>query len=81
MLAPGSSALNRDEALDLLEQLKAAFLELRRRNMIPAKAMPYQNALGCYYDCGDFPANMDMALAAADYAGFPTRREQSRVLR
>jgi len=32
MLASGSSALNRDEALDLLEQLKAAFLELRRRN-------------------------------------------------
>ena len=30
MLPPGAPALNRDEALELLEQLKAALLELRR---------------------------------------------------
>jgi hypothetical protein len=30
MLAPGVSALNREEALELLEQLETALLELRR---------------------------------------------------
>jgi hypothetical protein len=30
MLPPGAPALNRDEALELLEQLKAALVELRR---------------------------------------------------
>jgi hypothetical protein len=30
MLPPGAPALNRDEALELLGQLKAALLELRR---------------------------------------------------
>lgn len=64
---------------DAARELSIDPLDLRRLNMIPPKAMPYQNALGCYYDCGDFPANMDMALAAADYAGFPSRREQSRA--
>jgi hypothetical protein len=29
MLTPGAPALNREEALELLEQLKAALLELR----------------------------------------------------
>jgi hypothetical protein len=32
MLPPGAPALNREEALALLEQLKAALPELRRRN-------------------------------------------------
>jgi len=64
---------------DAARELSIDPLELRRRNMIPARAMPYQNALGCYYDCGDFPTNMDMALAAADHDGFPARREQSRA--
>jgi hypothetical protein len=30
MLAPGAPALNRDEALEQLEQLSAALLELRK---------------------------------------------------
>ena len=64
---------------DAARELSIDPLELRRRNIIPAKAMPYQNALGCYYDCGDFPTSMDMALAAADHNGFPVRREQSRA--
>jgi hypothetical protein len=32
MLPVGAPALNRDEALELLKQLKAALLELRRAN-------------------------------------------------
>jgi len=40
--------------------------------------MPYQTALGPYYDCGDFAKNMEIAFSAADYAGFAERREGSR---
>lgn len=52
-------------------------LELRRRSIIPAARMPYQNPLGCYYDCGDFPSNMELALKASDYAGFAARQADS----
>jgi carbon-monoxide dehydrogenase large subunit len=33
---------------------------------------------GLTYDSGDFPALLDRALALADHAGFPARREESR---
>jgi carbon-monoxide dehydrogenase large subunit len=51
---------------------------LRRRNMIPAAAQPFTNPFGITYDSGDYIAAMDKALALADWAGFPTRRENSR---
>ncbi|MEM7407049.1 MAG: xanthine dehydrogenase family protein molybdopterin-binding subunit [Pseudomonadota bacterium] len=47
---------------------------LRRRNMIPASAMPYQTGLTFCYDCGDFEAVLDSALENIDYAGLPARR-------
>jgi carbon-monoxide dehydrogenase large subunit len=52
-------------------------VELRRRNFIAPEAMPYKTANGTTYDCGEFAAVMDKALALADWAGFPVRREQS----
>jgi carbon-monoxide dehydrogenase large subunit len=52
---------------------------LRRKNLIPASAMPYRTPLGVSYDCGDFPKNMEDALKVADVAGFPARREASRA--
>jgi len=48
--------------------------ELRRRNMVPAAAMPYATPLGLIYDSGDFARNLDQALQSADLAGFATRR-------
>jgi carbon-monoxide dehydrogenase large subunit len=33
--------------------------------------------MGLIYDCGAFAANMDLAMAQADYAGFPARRAAS----
>ena len=51
--------------------------ELRRRNLIPASAMPYTTAFGLEYDSGDFVRNMEDALAAADWDGFEARRRQS----
>jgi carbon-monoxide dehydrogenase large subunit len=51
--------------------------ELRRRNTIPAAAMPYKTALVYTYDCGDFPKNLEDALVKADYQGFAKRAKES----
>jgi carbon-monoxide dehydrogenase large subunit len=54
--------------------------ELRRRNYIPASAMPYRTPLLQTYDSGEFEAGMDQALELADWEGFAERkiRSQSR---
>ncbi len=51
----------------------------RKRNYIPASAMPYPTALGYTYDSGDFARLTDMALERADAAGFPERRRRSQA--
>ena len=53
-------------------------VELRRRNFIPAAAMPYTTAFNVPYDSGDFARNLDDALARADRAGFEARRAEAR---
>src|SRR5215469_11596023 len=58
-------------------ELKIDPAELRRRNMIPAAAMPYKTALVYTYDCGDFGKNLEDCLKLADYAGFARRRAES----
>ena len=32
--------------------------EIRRRNLVPAEAMPYKTPIGPTYDCGDFPEGL-----------------------
>jgi carbon-monoxide dehydrogenase large subunit len=64
---------------DAARELGADPVELRRRNVIPAGAMPYRTALGMTYDCGEFARNMEAALKLADVAGFPSRREAARA--
>jgi aerobic carbon-monoxide dehydrogenase large subunit len=51
--------------------------ELRRRNFIAKDAYPYQTPVALAYDSGDYFATLDMALKAADYAGFARRREEA----
>ncbi len=51
--------------------------EIRRRNCVPPDAMPWTNALGYTYDCGEFENNQVKAMALADYAGFEARRAKS----
>jgi len=51
--------------------------ELRRRNTIPAAAMPFRTALVYTYDCGDFGKNLEDCLRRADHGGFTARLEQS----
>ncbi len=52
-------------------------VELRRKNLIPAGAMPYQNAVGARYDSGAYEANMDLAMRIADWDGFAARRREA----
>jgi carbon-monoxide dehydrogenase large subunit len=52
-------------------------VELRRRNMIPASAMPHKTPVGKTYDTGDFAMVLDAALKQMDYAGFATRRAEA----
>jgi carbon-monoxide dehydrogenase large subunit len=54
-------------------------LELRRRNLIPASAMPFKTGLIFTYDCGDFSRSMEMALTLADHTGFEQRRKEARA--
>jgi carbon-monoxide dehydrogenase large subunit len=53
-------------------------VELRRRNLIPASAMPHRNAMGVLYDSGDYRAALDRTLELADWAGFEARRAEAR---
>lgn len=59
--------------------------EIRRRNLVPAGAIPYQTPMqarstsAIIYESGDFPACLDLALKSADYAGFPARRDKARA--
>lgn len=51
--------------------------EMRRRNLIPASAMPYSAPNGQVYDSGEFEAVMDKALGLAAWKSFGARRAQS----
>jgi len=60
-----------DRAADTLGVDRA---EIRRRNLIPASAMPYKTPIGPTYDSGNFPKLFERALALGNYAGFEARR-------
>ena len=51
--------------------------ELRRRNTVPPADMPFKTGLVYTLDCGDFPKNLEDALAHADYDGFEQRRSEA----
>ncbi len=53
-------------------------LELRRRNHIKPRELPYKTALGMTYDSGDFATVLKKALDAADVKGFAKRKRESR---
>ena len=79
-MAPYRGA-GRPEATYLIEQLldRAAKvvgidpIEIRRRNFIPASAMPHKIQTGITYDFGDFVHVMDECLKMADWKGFSKR--------
>ena len=73
----------RPEAIYVIERIvddAAAMLgmeriALRRRNMLPASAMPYKTALTFTYDCGEFEKGLDDALILGDTAGYAARKD------
>ena len=52
-------------------------VEIRRRNMIPKEAYPYQTPVMMQYDSGDPKGCLAKAADVADWAGFPARKAQS----
>jgi carbon-monoxide dehydrogenase large subunit len=52
---------------------------IRRRNFIRPEQMPYTTAISETYDCGEFEAIMDAALARADWDGFAARKAASQA--
>jgi carbon-monoxide dehydrogenase large subunit len=53
-------------------------IELRKRNFIKAKEMPFAAASGVTYDCGDFPGLFKEAIERADVKGFKQRKRESK---
>jgi carbon-monoxide dehydrogenase large subunit len=51
---------------------------IRKRNLIPASAMPFKTAVGTTFDSGEFPAILDKALALAGYRDFAKRRREAK---
>ena len=52
-------------------------VELRRRNLIKAEAMPYHTPTHHNYDSGEFERLMDQCLALAEWDGYESRRKVS----
>lgn len=75
----------RPEAIYALERLidKAARsigldgFELRRRNLIPATAIPFRTVMGTVYDSGDFSACLEAASTLSGFAGLAARKAGS----
>ena len=69
----------------IARELDLARDEVRRRNMIPAAAMPYVTGVttrdggAMTYDSGDYPECQRRALEAADWAGFPARQAAAKA--
>jgi 2-furoyl-CoA dehydrogenase large subunit len=60
-------------------ELKLDPLEVIRRNLVPAKAMPYRTASGALLDSGDFTAAVDAAISDGRLAALRARREAARA--
>ena len=50
---------------------------LRTKNLVTPDQMPWTNALGYIYDCGNFPENQQKALTAIKYDRFEDRRAEA----
>jgi carbon-monoxide dehydrogenase large subunit len=53
--------------------------EVRRKNLIPPDAFPFNTISGITYDSGNYEPALDRALAMADYKGFEKRRAEARA--
>jgi carbon-monoxide dehydrogenase large subunit len=75
----------RPEAIYLMERLiEAAAREtgidqvtIRKRNLIPQSALPYETVTHQHYDSGDFAGLMEKCLANSDWNGYAARAQES----
>ena len=58
-------------------EMKLDPVALRRRNFVPNDGYPYTTPVALTYDSGDYFKTLDMAVNAADYAGFERRRQEA----
>ncbi|HSJ28079.1 MAG TPA: xanthine dehydrogenase family protein molybdopterin-binding subunit, partial [Acidimicrobiia bacterium] len=76
--------------IDRIVDMVAAYVkedpaDVRRKNLIPGELMPYDMGMlyrdggRIVYDSGDYPAQLEKALALAGYAGFRDRQERARA--
>jgi carbon-monoxide dehydrogenase large subunit len=73
-----TAVLAHERLMDLIAaRLSLDPAEVRRTNFVTPAQMPYLAATGHPYESGDYPAALEAALAAFDYAG--SREEQSRA--
>src|SRR5205085_9088439 len=54
-------------------------LEVIRRNLVPAKAMPYRTATGALLDSGDFCATLEAAVSDGRLGELMARRDAARA--
>lgn len=77
----------RPEAAYMLERLMDAIardlqldpVEVRRRNIVPVDAFPYDGPTGVRYDSGDYARTLDAATALIDYPAFRAEQAAARA--
>jgi len=74
---PGVSYLVERLVDEAARELGLDPVELRRRNLIPKAAFPYQTPVGSTYDSGDPPGQLERAVDYSDWNGFAKRRKQA----
>ncbi|MDW8359152.1 MAG: xanthine dehydrogenase family protein molybdopterin-binding subunit [Candidatus Caldarchaeum sp.] len=62
---------------DAAAQLGIDPADIRRRNIVPAEAMPFKNIHGIIYDSGDYPKALEEALKMADYHGWRAKQREA----
>jgi carbon-monoxide dehydrogenase large subunit len=66
-----------ERAMDLFaHEIGMDTVEIRRKNLLPKFDVPHTTPMGQTYDCGDYEASLDLALAQAGYTEL--RAEQKR---
>ena len=60
-------------------ELKLDPLEVIRRNLVPANAMPYRTATGALLDSGDFDATLEAAVSDGGLDALRARRDAARA--
>ncbi|MCH8225278.1 MAG: xanthine dehydrogenase family protein molybdopterin-binding subunit [Chloroflexi bacterium] len=73
------SAFCMERTVDLIaRELNLDPAEVRRKNLIPPDAFPYETPTGLFYDSGAYEQSLDRALELADYAGWRKKAAESK---